>query len=193
MPRIGLFGGSFDPPHVGHLLAAVDAREALGLDRVLWIPAATQPLKAGQGPGTPAAHRVAMVRRTVRDTDGHLVDTIEVDRGGLSFMIDTVRALAARDRQAEWVLLLGADAAARLPEWREPAALLALVDLVVLTRATSGPEALPAGARALATRRCDVSSTEIRRRVATGRSIRGFVTDGVADYIAEQGLYREAR
>jgi nicotinate-nucleotide adenylyltransferase len=190
--RIGVFGGTFDPPHVGHLLAACDAADVLALDQVLWVPAATQPFKADRPRGTAAEHRVAMVRRTVAGVARFTVERVEVDRGGISFMIDTLGELRRRDAQAEWVLLLGRDAAAGLEQWRAPDQVRAMARVVVLDRSDQGDSASsvdPALER-VATRRVDISSTEIRQRVGDGKTIRGFVTDAVADYIAEMGLYR---
>jgi nicotinate-nucleotide adenylyltransferase len=191
MPRVGIFGGTFDPPHVGHLLAAVDATEALALDRVLWIPASTQPFKAARSDVASADDRLAMTRRTIGADPRFSVDTVELDRGGLSFMVDTVRALQQRDGRAEWYLLVGADAARTLPQWREFDRLLTMVQVVAMARTAAGEDfLLPRTVRQLDTRRVDLSSTEIRQRVAGGRSIRGFVTDAVADYITAAGLYR---
>lgn len=186
--KLGLFGGTFDPPHLGHFLAAVDAAEALALDRLVWVPAATQPLKAGEAV-TEVSHRLEMTRLTVAGDPRFSVDAMEVERGGLSFTIDTLRAFRERQSDVALFLLLGADAAALLPKWREPEAIRALAEVVVLTRGEVG--LVPsAGERMLATRRVDVSATEIRERVRLGRSIRGFVPDAVREYIAANGLYR---
>jgi nicotinate-nucleotide adenylyltransferase len=188
--RIGVFGGTFDPPHVGHLLAAIDAYDALGLERLLFIPAAGQPLKSAIVAAP--ADRLAMVERLVGDDPRFTVDPIEIERGGLSFTVDTLRALRARwaaDGELALILLLGADAAATLPQWREPAEVTALAEVVVLSRA-GGDEARETTGRAIDTRRVDVSSTEIRARVAAGKSIRGFVPESVAAYIEGRRLYR---
>lgn len=186
--RIGIFGGTFDPPHVGHWLAAVDAAEALALDEVVWVPAAQQPLKAGVS-STDAAHRLAMTRLMVQGDGRFRVDAVEIERGGVSFMVDTLRVYRERQPDAALFLLLGSDAAATLPKWREPETIRVLADIVVLTRGGEDVE-LPAGVRAVSTRRVDLSATEIRERVAAGRSIRGFVPDAVAAYIAAHGLYQ---
>ncbi len=204
--RIGIFGGSFDPPHVGHLLVAQDAREALQLDTLLVVPASTQPLKPDGT--TRAADRLAMVERCFGAIHGIEIETVEIDRGGLSFAVDTVEALRRRWPAAELFLLIGDDVAATLPRWREPERLLAMVQLVVLHRETadrresqmaasdtgtgSGVVDAVRSARRLATRRVDVSSTEIRARVREGRSIRGFVPAAVEAYIASAGLYLRA-
>ena len=186
--KLGLFGGTFDPPHLGHFLAAMDAAEALALDQVVWVPAATQPLKA-LVEATDGTHRLEMTRLTVAGDPRFSVEALEVERGGLSFTIDTLRTFRERHPGAALFLLLGADAAALLPKWREPEGIRALADIVVLTRGGGGLM-LPAGVRTLATRRVDVSASEIRSRVRGGRSIRGFVPDAVEAYIAAHGLYR---
>src|SRR5687767_8232710 len=200
-------GGTFDPPHTGHLLAASDALDHLSLDRLVFIPAAQQPLKQHQL-AAPATHRLRMVQ-TMAEGDPHLeVDEIEVARSGLSFSVDTLAEYARRSPNAERFFLLGVDAFALLDQWRDAARVVSLAHFVVMTRA-SGPAASHAtdldtvsskvraigGAQAAApdvmnVRRIDVSSTEIRERVRSGRSIRGFVTDGVAQYIEINGLYR---
>jgi nicotinate-nucleotide adenylyltransferase len=191
--RIGLLGGSFDPPHSGHLLAAGDAYEALGLDRLVFIPAATNPLKVGRASAS-AEQRLAMVGLLVDGDARFGVDSIEIDRGGLSYTVDTLTALAGRWPQAELFWLVGADVLRTFGQWREPGRIGELATLVVMKRAdgeASVPGAsMPHTTRVLETRRIDISSTEIRERVAAGKSIRGFVPDAVAAYIGAQRLYR---
>jgi nicotinate-nucleotide adenylyltransferase len=205
--RIGLMGGTFDPPHTGHLLAASDALDHLSLDRLVFVPAAQQPLKQHQL-AAPATHRLRMVQTMADGAPRLEVDEIEVARSGLSFTVDTLAEYARQFPDAERFFLLGVDAFALLDQWRDAARVVSLAHFVVMTRA-SGPGALHAmdldavlskvgtigGAQAASPevmnlRRIDVSSTEIRERVRTGRSIRGFVTDGVAQYIETNGLYR---
>lgn len=188
--RIGLLGGTFDPPHTGHLLLALDALDHLALDRLILVPAARQPLKQGVAM-TPPERRLAMVEALAAADPRLSVDGSEVARGGLSYTVDTVRALTAAHPDAEFVLLMGADTAATLPQWRDVGALSLLVQVAVAGRGTE-PVQLPAGFRAqpFPMRRVDISATEIRARVGAGRSIRGFVPDAVADYIAAHGLYR---
>ncbi len=189
--RIGLLGGSFDPPHNGHLLAAGDAFDELRLDRLTFVPAAMQPLKTA-GAAATAAQRLAMVRLLVDGDERYTVDPAEVDRGGLSYTVDTLLELAARWPSAERFLLIGADVLPSFFKWREPRRICELATLVVLQR-TGDPvdlTPLPGPARVLATRRVDISSTEIRRRVREGKSIRGFVPDSVAAFIAAEQLYR---
>ena len=188
--RIGIFGGTFDPPHLGHLSAATDACDALKLDRLLFIPAAQQPLKVGSETA-PAADRLAMTRFLAAGDARMSVDPLEIDRGGLSFTVETLRTLRERwrgDSDLALFLLIGADVATTLPKWREPETVGALAEIVVLTR-LGGSETPPVG-RPLATRRVDVSSTGIRAMVRAGESIRGLVPDAVANYIAAAGLYR---
>jgi nicotinate-nucleotide adenylyltransferase len=191
--RIGLLGGSFDPPHNGHLLAAGDALEALSLDRLFFVPTATQPLKAGQTVAS-SAQRLAMVRALVNGDSRFDVSTIEIDRGGLSYTVDTLTALTEQWPQAELFWLVGADAIETFPKWREPKRIAELATIVVLRRAGEGMtqelESLPGPPRMVSSRRIDISSTEVRERVRAGKSIRGFVPDAVAVLIAAERLYR---
>lgn len=190
--RIGMLGGSFDPPHIGHLLIAVDAFEALALDKLVFIPAAIQPLKAGQSVASPN-DRLEMVRRLVGGDPRFDVDAIEAERPGLSFSVDTVTAYADRYPAAERFFLVGADVVESFGAWREPDRIARLAQIVVVRRGneeTKGGEAERRGFRQLETRRIDVSSTEIRARIRAGQSIHGFVPPAVAEYIATAGLYR---
>lgn len=189
--RIGLLGGSFDPPHNGHLLAAGDAFEALELDRLVFIPAAVQPLKAGQAAAT-SAQRLEMVRRLVDDDARFELDPVEIERGGLSYTVDTLSTLAGRWPMAELFWLVGADVPQSFAKWREPERIVALATVVVMQRTAEVPNlsVMPGTPQLLATRRIDISSTEIRQRVKQGKSIRGFVPEAVADYILSERLYR---
>jgi nicotinate-nucleotide adenylyltransferase len=188
--RLGVYGGSFDPPHLGHLLPVIDAAEQLELDGVRFVPASTQPLKVGRASARPA-DRLAMTERLVQGIPGFTVDPAEIDRPGLSYTVDTLAGLAEANRGAELFLLLGADAYALFEKWREPERIRTLATIVVMVR---GDSSLPPSARAevkvLQSRRVDISSTELRARVRDGRTIRGFVPDAVADYIAAHRLYR---
>jgi nicotinate-nucleotide adenylyltransferase len=190
--RIGMLGGSFDPPHIGHLLIAVDAFETLALDRLIFIPAAIQPLKIGQA-GASSSDRLQMVRLLLGDDARFAVDPIEAERPGLSFSVDTVAAYAERYPDADRFFLVGADVVDSFASWREPDRIARLAQIVVVRRGdeASGDES---GARSrfrqLQTRRIDVSSTEIRARIRAGQSLHGFVPPAVADYIAASGLYR---
>lgn len=185
-----MFGGTFDPPHVGHLIVASDAFEALELDRLVFIPNAMQPLKAGTSaePVASAPDRLEMVRLLCQGDPRFACDSIEVDRGGLSFTVDTLRAYRERYPGAALFLLIGDDVFPTLPSWREGKAVLELATLVVLGRGEFNPEEPPAWRR-VTTRRIDVSSTEVRRRVRDGLRLTGFVPGPVSQYIAQHRLY----
>jgi nicotinate-nucleotide adenylyltransferase len=188
--RIGIFGGTFDPPHVGHLLVATDAADILGLDRVLWIPAAQQPLKADSPPVAAREHRSEMVRLTVQRDPRFALDESELSRPGLSYTVATVEALASRSAGAELILLLGEDAWSLFPRWREPGRILELARVVVFRRGDVSAQSIAEkGVEWITTRRIDVSSTEVRARAGRGAPIRGFVVDSVADYIGANRLY----
>lgn len=188
--RLGVFGGTFDPPHAGHVLVAGDACEALGLDTVLWVPVATQPLK-GSGPVASAGDRARMVELTINGDERFRLDRVELDRGGLSFTVDTLESLTSRHAGAELVLLVGVDAWAAFDRWRDPERILQLADVAVLGRAGEKPPVRAGYAPEVVTgRRVDVSATEIRERVRRGLPITGFVSEAVREYIAQAGLYR---
>ncbi len=191
--RLGILGGSFDPPHVGHLLAAGDACEALQLDRLVFVPAATQPLKLGLAAAT-ADQRLEMVKLLVRGDARFEVDPIEIERKGLSYTVDTLETYAAKYPRAQRFLLIGADVLAAFGKWREPERITSLARLAVLQRAGDALSlpSLPGKEKpvVLQTRRIDVSSTEIRERIRAGKSIHGFVPESVAAYIAAERLYR---
>ncbi len=189
---------------MGHLLAASDAFEALDLDRLVFVPAAAQPLKhVGRVPAPPDA-RLAMVRALVGEDTRFAVDALEIDRGGLSYTVDTLATFESRWPGTQRFLLVGADVLSTFGRWRDPLRVRTLATLVVLVRAVGGHadsreaddrpivgSAFPGGApRLLATRRIDVSSTEVRARIAAGRSVCGFVPDAVAKIIRDGQLYQ---
>jgi len=188
--RVGVFGGSFDPPHVGHLLAAVDAYEALSLDRLIVVPAATQPLKSATPAIASSRDRLEMVRRMVANDPRFEVSEVEIDRGGLSYMVDTLEGLTAE--RTELFLILGMDALATFDRWKLPARIRELATLAVLTRDDGIMDRrleLAKGMVAIGTRRLDVSSSEIRERLRQGKPIRGFVAESVERYISNANLY----
>jgi nicotinate-nucleotide adenylyltransferase len=188
--RVALLGGTFDPPHIGHWLAAVDAFEALDLDRLVFVPAARQPLKQDRETA-PAAARLAMLRAMAEGDPRFAVDPIELERPGLSFTVDTLEAYRRRAEVAELYFVIGADALASFDRWKSPERVRQLATLVVLRRDADVVD-LPAGvdARVLRSRRIDVSSTEVRARLRAGQSIRGFVPAAVEAYLTASGLYR---
>lgn len=191
--RLGLFGGTFDPPHVGHLLVAVDAYESLELDRLVFVPAATQPFKVGLVTAD-ARHRLEMVRRMVAGDARFAVDAVEIERDGLSYTVDTLDQYAREAPEAERFLLVGADVPAAFGAWKSPQRILELATVVVMRRGAEDERAIADAARwgfrLLPSRRIDVSSTEVRARAREGKSIRAFVPDAVASYIETAGLYR---
>jgi nicotinate-nucleotide adenylyltransferase len=189
---VGVFGGTFDPPHVGHLLLAEAAREHLGLTEVRFVPARVPPHKRGR-PVSPAPVRLALLRAALRGT-GFRVDTQELERTGPSYTVDTLEHLHARDPEAALHLLIGADSLLDLPGWRAPERVVALARLAVAVR-----PGFPVGrlSPALA-RRVDwipnpavgISSSELRARVRARRSIRFMVPPAVELLVRRLGLYR---
>jgi nicotinate-nucleotide adenylyltransferase len=191
--RIGVFGGTFDPPHVGHLLLATDAREALDLDRVIFVPAATQPFKVNTPPVASAVDRLEMVRLAVADDANYTVDDTEIGRRGLSFTVDTLEQLSKKHPGAKLFLLLGEDTLAGIGGWRSPERIRELATLAVMRRSGSDRSqdtAIAEGVTPVSARRIDVSSTEIRDRLRAGQSIKGFVPESVEQFIEARGLYR---
>jgi nicotinate-nucleotide adenylyltransferase len=191
--RIGVFGGTFDPPHIGHLLVANDAREALELDRLIFVPAGAQPFKVETPPVASGQDRLEMVRLAVADDANYVVDDAEINRKGLSFTVDTLEHLSERNPAARLFLLMGEDVLAGFEKWRSPARIRELATLVAVTRgglAGSIVDPTTSAVLRVSTRRVDVSSTEIRERRRAGKSIKGFVPESVERFIDVRGLYR---
>ena len=192
-PRLGLYGGSFDPLHRGHLLVAQAALEELALDRLFFIPAAQSPFKPGSRPA-PDAARLRMLRRSLAGQSRTEVHCDELTRGGVSYSIDTVNAFRARNPGAELFWLIGADHVPTLPQWREALALAEAVTFVVIPR-PGQPQAslpLPWRLRHLRGWPLGVSSSEIRDRVRNRLSYEHLVPSGTAEIIASEGLYRDS-
>lgn len=193
--RVGLFGGSFNPPHVAHLAVAEAARDQLGLDRVVWIPAATPPHKAEQD--LPAAgHRLSMTRLAVAGHEAFAVSDVEIERAGVSYTVDTVRALQEAHPEVAFHLLLGGDSLAQFGSWVRPEEIVRRVPLVVYPRPGFDLADVPpsVGARATVLDRplLDLSGTALRRLLRANRSARYLVPDAVLAYAAEHGLYTAA-
>jgi nicotinate-nucleotide adenylyltransferase len=191
--RIGVFGGTFDPPHIGHLLLAADARDALQLDRLIFVPAGTQPFKAHAPPVASGRDRLEMVRLAVADDANYMVDDAEISRAGLSYTVDTLEHLSERYRGSKLFLLIGEDTLSGFGKWRSPERIRELASLAVMKRAGAAGEApVNVGDEVVtvSTRRIDVSSTEIRDRLRAGKTIKGFVPEGVERFIDARGLYR---
>lgn len=200
--RLGIFGGTFDPVHYGHLLLAESAREQLRLDEVWFLPAATPPHKRDREL-TPAKQRVEMLELAIAGNDAFRVSTLELDRGGVSYTVDTLRQLSAEWPGVEWFLLMGADSLRDLVTWREPGEVCRLAVPAVVRRGGqpgldfSALQGLVSSER-LATIRAseveisavDFSSTDLRERAAAGRSLRYRTPRAVEKYIEAQRLYR---
>lgn len=184
--RIGVLGGSFDPVHHGHLIAARALLEALRLDTVLLVPAGQQPFKR-DGHGANAADRARMTELAVMGEPGLEVDRSEVERAGPSYTVDTLAALRARCPGADVTLLVGADAAAEFPAWRSADRIREMVRVVTFSRAGSAAPAV--GLPVVEIPAVEISSTEIRARVREGKSIRYLVPEAVAEYIASRRIY----
>jgi nicotinate-nucleotide adenylyltransferase len=188
---IGLFGGSFDPVHHGHLIVAQVAREALGLDGIRFVPAREQPFKQGRHRSS-ADHRAAMLDLALAGSPGFELERLELDRPGPSYTVNTLRELRVREPQQEFVLLLGADAAADLFAWREADRIPELARVVVFARPGSAVPASRAISEVIEVPAIDISATEIRRRVGRGQPIRYWVPDSVGEYISRHRLYLDA-
>ena len=186
---IGLFGGSFDPIHHGHLIVARSVADALELQEVRFVPARQQPLKGG-GHGASAEHRARMVELAIAGEPGFSLERAELDRPGPSYTVDTLRALATREPGVDLVLLLGADAARDLPRWRDGGTVVRLARLALFTRGGEVVPDVPGTWRTVRVPAIEISATAVRQRVAEGRSVRYWVPDAVADHIAAHGLYR---
>ncbi|MEX1254019.1 MAG: nicotinate-nucleotide adenylyltransferase [Dehalococcoidia bacterium] len=192
---IGILGGTFDPPHVGHLILAEEARVQLGLGTVLWLPAGV-PWRKAERSVSPAADRLEMVARAIAGNEAFELCTVEAERTGPSYMVETLEALGGR---GEPCVIMGADALLDLPNWKEPERLMELARLAVARRG-EGDEALAEVERVLPgvtervawvqMPRIEISSTTLRRRIEEGRSIRYLVPNAVSDYIEQRGLYR---
>jgi len=190
MQRIGLFGGSFDPVHTGHLLLAQAASEELGLNRLFFILAAQSPFKAGNQ-FAPAAARMQLLRLALAGKTCYEVDDQEIQRGGVSFTIDTVRDYARRFPKAQLYYLIGADNVASLLQWREAGALAKLVEFAVIPRPGESPVPLPPPfrGRTLQGFPFGVSASQIRARVQAGQTIDHLVPAAVAEALGNNRLY----
>jgi nicotinate-nucleotide adenylyltransferase len=185
----GVLGGSFDPVHHGHLIAADRAAEALGLETVLFVPCARQPLKQ-EGPFATAEQRLTMLRLALGNYARFALETCELERPAPSYTVDTLRHIQQRWPDERLVLILGADAAATLPRWRAADEVARLAEIAVLTR-PGAPEVGSAFVKHLvATPAIEISASEIRARCLTGKSIRYLVPESVAHYIERHKVYQ---
>lgn len=196
--KIGVLGGTFDPVHIGHLLLGECAREELGLESVLFVPAGQPWRKAGREV-SPAKHRLAMLRLALADNAAFRVSTVELERAGPSYTAETLETLRQQHPEAQLFLVLGEDALADLPHWHDPARILDLATVAVAARSGAGPnlrlaEALLPGLVAkvvwLRMPIVEINASGIRERVRLGLSIRYRVLPAVEAYIREHRLYR---
>ena len=201
--RIGVFGGSFDPIHYGHLMMAEQCREQAQLESVIFVPAQQSPLKS-HAPVAESRHRLEMLKLATSGHESFRVDSIELDRPGPSFTVDTLRTLIAQFSQAQLYFILGSDALKEFARWREPAEILSLALPLVVARPGEvaplesvlpfiSPERWIDAKRGLIeSPLCEVSSSDMRRRIRDGRSIRYMTPRAVEMYIHTNGLYRSA-
>ncbi|MBW3626528.1 MAG: nicotinate-nucleotide adenylyltransferase [Actinobacteria bacterium] len=192
--RIGVFGGTFDPIHVGHLVTAVNVRHALALDCVLLV-VANDPWQKATLPVTPAAHRLAMVEAAVVGVEGIQASSIEIERGGVSYTADTLADLHRAHPGAELYVILGSDAAASLATWERIDEVLAASRLVVVTRPGPDDAGPPPHWDHLVVEvpRLEVSSTDLRARFVDGRPLEWLVPEPVVHVIRQRGLYAEGQ
>ena len=190
MQRIGLFGGSFDPVHLGHLLVAQAAIEELGLDRLFFIPAAQSPFKPAIEPAVASA-RLQLLRLALAGKTNCEIDEQELRRGGISYTIETLRDYARRFQRVELFYLIGADNVAKLREWREAGELARLAQFVAISRPGQTPVNFPPPVRGRMLKGfpLDISSTQIHARIKAGLSIDHLVPPSVAEAIRNNGLY----
>jgi nicotinate-nucleotide adenylyltransferase len=189
--RIGIFGGSFDPPHVGHLIVAHSALEQARLDKVVFVPAYFPPHKLGNKQ-TSAAARLAMAKLAVKGNSKFLVSDLEVKRKGISYTVDTLRWFKSRFENAELFFIIGGDSLSQFSTWKDPEEILNLAQLVVYPRPLQSlaeiPVALPR-AQVLRGPMIEISSSDVRLKVSHGESIRYLVPDEVVRFVKKHKLY----
>ena len=194
MERLGIMGGTFDPIHCGHLLLARNLLERLPLDRILFVPAADPPHKNHRTDIATGAHRWAMVKRAIADEPGFEVSSVELERNGKSYTVDSLRLLGQRHPGSELFLLIGADNVSDISTWHDPEGILELCTVVAGSRtmATATPPDPELVSRIVfvETPAIDISSTRIRQRLRDGLPVRWLIPDGVEEYIRAERLYR---
>jgi nicotinate-nucleotide adenylyltransferase len=200
MQSIGIFGGTFDPPHLGHLVLAAEARAQLGLDRLLWVLTPDPPHKQGQS-FAPIEHRLEMIKLAIGDDPQFEISSVELTRPGPHYALDTVNILARQNPAAQLVYLMGGDSLRDLPTWHRPADFIsachligvmrrpgAVVDLDNLEKDLPG---LRSKIRFVEAPLLDIAARDIRRRVAEARPFRYYLPERVYEYIIDHGLYRQ--
>ncbi len=191
--KLGIFGGTFNPPHIGHLIVAECVCDQLQLDRTLFIPSATPPNKR-DGSVAPGNERLVMTKMAIDGNQSFEASDIELTRGGVSYSVDTLSALAEMYPKAHLMLIIGADNLIEFETWKSPEKILSKADLVVVTRPGFDAQAQGGefGKRATFVKvpQIGISGTDIRRRIKMGKSIRYLVPRPVEEYIVRSGLYR---
>lgn len=202
--RVGLFGGTFDPVHAGHLAMGRAARDAMRLDEVIWMVARASPLKGGAN--APALDRLEMVKRAIRGEAGFVTSDLEIRRGGVSYTIDTIDALKKIRPGAQVYCIFGSDSLQTFTRWRAAGQIVKDAIPIIAPREGCGKEVLNSISKALGADvaapllagwldipTVTISSTEIRKRILTGESLGDFVPADVETYIRERGLYKESK
>jgi nicotinate-nucleotide adenylyltransferase len=200
MQSIGIFGGTFDPPHLGHLILAAEARAQLGLERLLWVLTPDPPHKQGQSIA-PLEQRLEMVRLAIGEDAQFEISDVELNRPGPHYALDTVQLLSAQNPAAKLVYLMGGDSLRDLPTWHRPAEFVAACDLIGVMRRpgaeidqASLEKSLPglgAKVRFVEAPLLDIAARDIRRRIAEGRPFRYFLPERVYEYILRNSLYQK--
>lgn len=198
-PLLGLFGGTFDPPHIGHLILSAEADAQFRLDHLFWVLTPDPPHKQGQ-PITSLEHRLAMVKLAISNNSRFELSTVEIDRSGPQYALDTVKIILKRNPSADLVYIMGGDSLSDLPAWHRPADFVKAlkyisvlhrpsdsIDLPALEKTIPG---LSAKVRYLAAPLLDIAAHEIRQRIADGRPFRYYLPPAVYDYILEHNLYK---
>jgi len=199
MTRVGILGGTFDPPHIGHLILAEYSAEALGLNHLLFLPAADPPHKQQQNK-LPIAHRLAMLERAIAENDRFAISRVDIDRPGPHYSLDAVRIIREHFSEAEIYFVMGGDSLRDLPKWHRPADLIRLCRIAAIRRPFDDicldmhADVLPELERRLEiidAPLLEISSSQIVKRLREGKSVRYLVPQSVLDYIAAQGLYKD--
>jgi nicotinate-nucleotide adenylyltransferase len=191
--KLGVFGGTFNPPHLGHLIVAENAAEALHLDKVFFIPCAMHPLKKSHTLASASA-RVEMLRLAITGNPRFEISEVELDRGGKSYTVDTLRVLSATYPKAQLSLLIGIDNLLELHNWKEPEEIFALSQVVAINRpgfnSSDVHKEYLRRVTFLRVPNIDIASSEIRRRARCGKSIKYLVPPSVEEYILKHGAYK---
>jgi nicotinate-nucleotide adenylyltransferase len=199
MTRFGIYGGTFDPPHLGHLILAETAASSLNLETVLFVPAADPPHKLSSAIRIPAHHRLAMVERAIAGNPRFGLSRVDMDRPGPHYSVDMLRLLHQQFPEADFFFLIGSDSLRDLPTWSRPAELIELATLGVMRRPGAAPDLEDLEGKIPGLRQrlvwidaplVEISATVIARRIASGQSVRYQVPDAVRLYIEQNGLYR---